>query len=101
VPHAIVADGRQNKRGSTGREVFFLDNDEVIAIYKIGELRRSRALAKEVVRTNLGNTLKKVGKRCEALVPFIAAHVGQFGTVIGEAIYLTMIELGRANGLCG
>jgi hypothetical protein len=76
VPQAVVADGRQNKRGGTGREVLFLDNKEVIAIYKIGELRRSGALAKEVVRTNVGNTLKKIGKRREAVVPLVFAQVG-------------------------
>jgi hypothetical protein len=62
--------------GSTGREVLFLDNDKVIAIYEIGELRRSRAITKEVVRTIFGNTLKKVGKRCEALVALVFAQAG-------------------------
>jgi hypothetical protein len=76
MAHAVVADGRQNKRGGAGAEVLFLDHDKVIAIYKISELRCSRAFAKEVVRTNIGNTLKKVGKRCEAVVPLIFAHVG-------------------------
>jgi hypothetical protein len=99
VPQAVVADGRQNKRGGTGREVLFLDNNEVIAIYKIAELRRSGALAKEVVWTNFGNTLKKVGKRCEAIVPLVIAQVGQFGTVIGEAVNLAMIEFRRTDHL--
>ena len=97
----IVADRWDNEGGGTGCEVLFLDNDKVIAIYEIGELRRSRALTKEVVRTIFGNTLKKVGKRCKALVPLIFAQVGQFGAVIGEAVNLTMIEFGRANGLGG
>src|SRR5450759_125588 len=61
---------------STGREVLFLGDDEVIAMYEIGELRRSRAIAKEVVRTNFWNTLKKVGKRCEALVALVFAQAG-------------------------
>jgi hypothetical protein len=51
-------------------------------MYEIGELRRSRAVTKEVVWTNFWNTLKKVGKWCKALVPLIVAHVGQFGALI-------------------
>src|SRR5450759_172275 len=45
--------------GSTGREVLFLGDDEVIAMYEIGELRRSRAVTKEVVRTNFWNTAQE------------------------------------------
>lgn len=79
----------------------FLGDDEVIAIYENGELRRSRAFAKEIVRTNFWNALKKVGKRGEPLVALVFAQADQFLTVIGEAINLTMIEFGRANGLGG
>jgi hypothetical protein len=38
VAQAIVSDRGDDKRGGTCREVLFLDNDEMISIYEIGEL---------------------------------------------------------------
>ena len=39
MPKAIVSDRRDDKRGGACREVLFLDDDEVIAVDEIGELR--------------------------------------------------------------
>jgi hypothetical protein len=52
-----VSDRGNEKGCGAGREVLFLDHDEVISVDEIGQLRRAGAVAEQVVRASLGYLL--------------------------------------------
>jgi hypothetical protein len=68
MAQAIVSDRGDDERSDACCEVFFLDNDEMIAVYEIRDLRGSGAFAKDFMRTVIRNALKKIRKWREALV---------------------------------
>jgi hypothetical protein len=100
VPQAIVADRRNDERGGACREVLFLDNDEMIAVYEIRDLRGSGTFAKELVRAVVRNALKEIGEWREASVLSALAQERELCSMIGEAIDLPVIEF-RATDCFG
>ena len=99
MPQAIVSDRGDDERGGACREVLFLDNDEVIAVYEIRDLRGSGAFAKELMRTVVRNALKEIGEWREALVLLAFAQERKLRSMIGEAVDLAVIEFRRTDCL--
>ena len=92
MPQAIVSDRGDDERSGACREVLFLDDDEMIAVYEIRDLRGSGAFAKELVRTVVRNALKEIGERSEARVLPVFAQERKLRAMIGEAVDLAVIQ---------
>jgi len=76
---------------------FFLDNDEVIAVYEIRDLGGSGAFAKELMRTVVWHAFKEVGEWRKAPVLLAFAQQRKLRSMIGEAIDLPVIQFRPAD----
>ena len=65
MPQPIVRNRGNDQCGGAGRDVLFLDNNEMIAGDEIRELRSARGILEEVMRTDVRHTLQKVRERRE------------------------------------
>ena len=99
MAQAIVSDRRDDEAGGAGREVLFLDNDQVIAVDECRQLRCPRAVAEQVVRAEGWDALKEIGQRCEALMLPTFPQQSEFRAMIGEAVDLAVIEFAPTDGL--
>jgi len=92
VPQAIVSNCGDDERGGACREVLFLDNDEMVSVYEIWDLRGSGAFAKELVRAVVRNALKEIGEGSETRVLAAFTQQRKFWTMKGEAVDLSVIQ---------
>ena len=67
MSQAIVSNCGDDERSGACREVLFLDNDEMIAVYENRDLRSSGAFAKELVRAVVRNAFKEIGEERKPL----------------------------------
>ena len=93
VPQAVVPHRRDDERGRAGREVLFLDDDEVVAVDKLASCEARELSLKQLVRAVVRDPLEKIGERREALVPRIFAQERELRPVIGEAVDLPVVQL--------